>query len=253
MPEPLSREPAGSGSAWWPTPTSRGPQGAVDAGLRGVRRLRRDPARRRRLRAGRRRSLNEIAPIWVARGNGDDGSGGRPTTPDDPAWPTPGASSWPACASGLTHVMPVPEMPPHWTVATACQRYFPTGPARRRHLRRHARRGRQRRRRGALRAVRRHSAPARNQHPPGAWRQRRRHAPHDRRSGARAGRGRRRARHRGRACARPRHSEPVVRRDDVRSAHAGDGDLRFDRERGPGQFSPRTPSLKARSCGALKN
>jgi putative phosphoesterase len=72
--------------------------------------------------------LGGIAPVWVARGNGDDGSGGRSVTPDDARL----AESWclrlAGLRVGLTHVMPVPEMPPHWTVATACQRFFPDGP-----------------------------------------------------------------------------------------------------------------------------
>jgi len=72
--------------------------------------------------------LNEIAPIWVARGNGDDGSGGRPTTPDDPRLSDAWCVELAGLRIGLTHVMPVPEMPPHWTVATACERYFPGGP-----------------------------------------------------------------------------------------------------------------------------
>jgi predicted phosphodiesterase len=27
--------------------------------------------------------LEKIAPVWAARGNGEDGSGGRPTQPED--------------------------------------------------------------------------------------------------------------------------------------------------------------------------
>lgn len=72
--------------------------------------------------------LNELAPIWVSRGNGDDGSGGRPVVAVDERLRESWTVELAGLRIGLTHVMPVPEMPPHWTVATACERFFPEGP-----------------------------------------------------------------------------------------------------------------------------
>jgi putative phosphoesterase len=69
--------------------------------------------------------LERIAPVWAARGNGDDGSGGRPVVADDPRLRNSWTVELGGLLVGITHVMPVPEMPPHWTVATACERYFP--------------------------------------------------------------------------------------------------------------------------------
>jgi putative phosphoesterase len=69
--------------------------------------------------------LNKLAPIWVARGNGDDGSGGRTVVAPDERLRESWLVELGGLRIGLTHVMPVPEMPPHWTVATACERFFP--------------------------------------------------------------------------------------------------------------------------------
>lgn len=69
--------------------------------------------------------LNEVAPIWVARGNGDDGSGGRPVIAQDDRLREAWTLELGGLRVGMTHVMPVPEMPPHWTVAVACERHFP--------------------------------------------------------------------------------------------------------------------------------
>src|SRR5438067_983904 len=68
--------------------------------------------------------LSDIAPTFAARGNGDDGSGGRPVQPGDarlkPAW----LLEFGGLKVGLTHDLPVPEYPPHLTVERACMRHF---------------------------------------------------------------------------------------------------------------------------------
>ena len=61
--------------------------------------------------------LECVAPVYAARGNGEDGSGGRPVQPEDPrvkpiwTWELEGVSVL------LTHYVPVPEQPPHYTLA----------------------------------------------------------------------------------------------------------------------------------------
>jgi len=69
--------------------------------------------------------LEKIAPVFAARGNGEDGSGGRPVQPEDPrvkyAWLLQLGGLW----VGLTHYVPVPERPPNFTLARWIERYFP--------------------------------------------------------------------------------------------------------------------------------
>ncbi|MEZ5559623.1 MAG: metallophosphoesterase family protein [Pseudomonadales bacterium] len=69
--------------------------------------------------------LERIAPVYAARGNGEDGSGGRPVQPEDPrvryAWLLELEGLW----VGLTHYVPVPERPPNFTLARWVERYFP--------------------------------------------------------------------------------------------------------------------------------
>ena len=69
--------------------------------------------------------LEQIAPVWAARGNGEDGSGGRPTQPEDErvkyAWLQEIEGLW----VGLTHYVPVPERPPNFTMAKWVERFFP--------------------------------------------------------------------------------------------------------------------------------
>jgi len=69
--------------------------------------------------------LEKIAPIWSARGNGEDGSGGRPVQPEDErvkyAWLLYIEELW----VGLTHYVPVPERPPNFTMAHWLERFFP--------------------------------------------------------------------------------------------------------------------------------
>ncbi len=69
--------------------------------------------------------LEEIAPVYAARGNGEDGGGGRPVQPEDPrvryAWLLPLEGLW----VGLTHYVPVPERPPNFTLPRWVERFFP--------------------------------------------------------------------------------------------------------------------------------
>jgi len=69
--------------------------------------------------------LEAVAPIISARGNGEDGSGGRPVQPEDPrvkyAWLLEIEGLW----VGLTHYVPVPERPPNFTLERWIERFFP--------------------------------------------------------------------------------------------------------------------------------
>lgn len=69
--------------------------------------------------------LERLAPVYAARGNGEDGSGGRPVQPEDPrvryAWLLELEGLW----VGLTHYVPVPERPPTFTLERWIERYFP--------------------------------------------------------------------------------------------------------------------------------
>lgn len=70
--------------------------------------------------------LAEIAPLWAARGNGEDGSGGRPIQPDDPRLREAWVLEFGGLKFGLTHDVPIPEYPPHLTLERAMMRYFGT-------------------------------------------------------------------------------------------------------------------------------
>ncbi len=70
--------------------------------------------------------LAEIAPTWAARGNGEDGSGGRPIQPDHPALREAWLLEFGGLKVGLTHDVPIPEYPPHMTLERAMMRYFGT-------------------------------------------------------------------------------------------------------------------------------
>jgi putative phosphoesterase len=69
--------------------------------------------------------LNELAPIYVARGNGDDGSGGRVPVPEDERIREAWLLEWEGVTIGMTHYVPVPEMPPNLTVSRWVERFFP--------------------------------------------------------------------------------------------------------------------------------
>lgn len=68
--------------------------------------------------------LSDIAPTYAARGNGDDGSGGRPVQPFDHRLREAWVLEFGGLAIGMTHDLPIPEYPPHLTVERAMQRHF---------------------------------------------------------------------------------------------------------------------------------
>lgn len=68
--------------------------------------------------------LSEIAPTYVARGNGDDGSGGRPRMPDDDRVRDAWRLELGGLRVGIIHIAPVPERPPHSTVSGLLDRSF---------------------------------------------------------------------------------------------------------------------------------
>ena len=69
--------------------------------------------------------LHRIAPTYAARGNGDDGSSGRAVQPDDPRLKETWLLELNGFKVGLTHYVPMPEMPPHLTVSKWIDRLFP--------------------------------------------------------------------------------------------------------------------------------
>ena len=71
-------------------------------------------------------ALAEVAPVYAARGNGEDGSGGRPITPDHPLLRESWLLTLGGVRLGLTHDLPVPEAPPNFTVERWCERRFGT-------------------------------------------------------------------------------------------------------------------------------
>lgn len=71
-------------------------------------------------------ALAEVAPVYSARGNGEDGSGGRPVTPDDPRLRESWLLELGGVRVGLTHDLPIPEIPPHFTVDRWFERRFGT-------------------------------------------------------------------------------------------------------------------------------
>ena len=68
--------------------------------------------------------LSDVAPTYAARGNGDDGSGGRPIQPNDKRLREAWLLEFDGLRVGMTHDIPIPEYPPHLTVERAMQRYF---------------------------------------------------------------------------------------------------------------------------------
>ena len=69
--------------------------------------------------------LARVAPIHVARGDGDDGGGGRVVQPDHPLLRPGWTLELGGLHVGITHALPIPEMPPRLTVASALSRLFP--------------------------------------------------------------------------------------------------------------------------------
>lgn len=68
--------------------------------------------------------LAGVAPIYAARGNGEDGSGGRPVQPDHHRLRDSWVLEFEGVRIGLVHDLPIPEYPPHLTVERAMLRYF---------------------------------------------------------------------------------------------------------------------------------
>ena len=69
--------------------------------------------------------LEKVAPVWAARGNGEDGSGGRPIQPEDDRVKYAWVLHIEGLNIGLTHYVPVPERPPHFTMQRWVDRFFP--------------------------------------------------------------------------------------------------------------------------------
>jgi putative phosphoesterase len=70
--------------------------------------------------------LAEVAPLWSARGNGEDGSAGRPIAPDDDRLRYSWLLDLAGVRVGLTHDLPMPELPPNYTVERWKARRFGT-------------------------------------------------------------------------------------------------------------------------------
>lgn len=70
--------------------------------------------------------LAEVAPLWSARGNGEDGSAGRPIAPDDHRLRYSWLLDLAGVRVGLTHDVPMPELPPNYTVERWKRRRFGT-------------------------------------------------------------------------------------------------------------------------------
>jgi predicted phosphodiesterase len=77
--------------------------------------------------------LEQVAPVFAARGNGDEGFGGRPRAQADPrvhdTWivQVPGAgfpAGRPGLRVGIIHDLTIPEVPPHLTVENVSRRRF---------------------------------------------------------------------------------------------------------------------------------
>ena len=66
--------------------------------------------------------LSAVAPTYVARGNGDDGSGGRPVQPEDPRLREGWSLELAGLRVGIAHTVPVPPQG-GWTLERAMQRY----------------------------------------------------------------------------------------------------------------------------------
>ncbi len=68
--------------------------------------------------------LENIAPVLAARGNGDEGSGGRPVVPDDPRLQEAQIVTYHGWTLGVVHDVLDPEEMPHWPITRTMERYF---------------------------------------------------------------------------------------------------------------------------------
>ncbi len=69
--------------------------------------------------------LESVAPVYAARGNGEDGSGGREIQPDDPRLRESWLIELYGFKIGLTHYVPMPQMPPSLTIERWKEKLFP--------------------------------------------------------------------------------------------------------------------------------
>jgi len=67
--------------------------------------------------------LDRIAPTFAARGNGDDGSGGRPVQPDDPRLREAWELELGGLRIGMLHLAPIPAYG-QYTLERALERHF---------------------------------------------------------------------------------------------------------------------------------
>ncbi|OAI42465.1 hypothetical protein AYO38_03015 [bacterium SCGC AG-212-C10] len=70
--------------------------------------------------------LHDIAPTWAARGNGEEGSGGRPIQPDHSLLRETWLLNFEGVSIGMVHDLPIPEYPPNLTLERAMLRYWGT-------------------------------------------------------------------------------------------------------------------------------
>jgi hypothetical protein len=63
-------------------------------------------------------------PVLAVRGNGDDGSGGRPVCPDDPRMKPVQTLTAGGVRIGMVHDATLPEWPPHRTLESIMDFYF---------------------------------------------------------------------------------------------------------------------------------
>lgn len=68
--------------------------------------------------------LETTAPVLAARGNGDNGSGGRPVVPDDPRLREAQVVTHAGWTIGLVHDVLDPTKMPHWPLERTMQHYF---------------------------------------------------------------------------------------------------------------------------------
>jgi putative phosphoesterase len=68
--------------------------------------------------------LEDIAPVLAARGNGDNGSAGRPIAPDDPRLQESHVVTCQGWTLGLVHDVIDPEALPQWPIERTIQQFF---------------------------------------------------------------------------------------------------------------------------------